>query len=115
MATTDEIEIRKPGGFTLKFIEKISKNKFLSIETIEEAFRKLENEGIITYDIINGELQELPDDLVAFENVGWIEFSGNEQKVRLTPKGIKSIEQTTIPFNAIHQFEKVVQDITSQN
>ncbi len=82
---------------------------------MEEAFRKLEKEGIITYDIIGKEPQELPDDLATFADVGWIELSGNKQKVRLTSKGIKSIDQMIMPFDAISQFEKVVQDIMNQN
>ena len=83
---------------------------------MEEAFRKLEKEGIITYDIIDKEPQELPDDLATFADVGWIEFSDDrQQEVRLTPKGIELIEQIIIPLNAISQFEKVVRDIMNQN
>ena len=115
MANKDKIEIGKPGGFALKFLDKISKGKFLSIETIEEAIRKLEKEGIITYDIINEEPQELPDDLTTFADIGLIEFSGNKQKVRLTPNGTETIEQMIIPLDAISQFEKVMQDIMNQN
>ncbi len=86
-----------------------------SADILEEAFRKLEEEDIITYNIINKKPQKLPDDLATFTDIGWIEFSGNEQKVRLTPKGIKSIDQMIIPLDTISQFEKVVQDIINQN
>ena len=100
----------------MKFLRRISeKNNFLSVDVLKEAFGKLEGEGIITYDIISKEPQELPDDLANFANVGWIEFSGDKQKVRLTPNGIKSIDQMIMPLDAIPQFEKVMQDIMSQN
>ena len=116
MANEDEIEIRKPGGFALKFLRAIpEKDNFLNVDVLEEAFRKLEKEGVITYDIIDKEPQELPDDLAIFADIGWIEFSGDEQEVRLTPNGIESIDQMIMPLDAISQFEKVVQDIMNQN
>ena len=113
---SDKIEIKKPGGFLLKFLRGIpEKDNFLSVDVLKEALGKLEGEGIITYDIIDKEPQELPDDLATFADIDWIEFSGNKQKVRLTSNGVKSIDQMIIPPDAISQFEKVMQDIMSQN
>ncbi len=116
MANKNEIEIRKPGGFVLKFLRRTpEKDNFLSVDVLKEAFRRLEKEGIVSYDIINEEPQELPDDLATFVDVGWIEFSADKRKIKLTPKGIRSIDQVIMPLDAIIPFEKVVQDIMSQS
>jgi hypothetical protein len=112
--TKDKNEIVKPGGFTLMFIKKISektKRNFLSISILDKAFCMLEKEGIITYDIIREKAQELPEDLIAFSNVKWIELSN--EKVKLTPKGINILEKSKLPSRAVIPFEKVVKDIVA--
>ena len=119
MATsTIGYEIGHPGGFVLKFLSKLTtRRSFLDIKILEEAFVKLEEmeDGIITYDIIDREPQELPEDLTNFTRIGLIKLHQKKPKIKLTEKGLEWAAKSTLPAKVIIPFEKVVQDIMSQN
>lgn len=112
--TNETDEIRKPGGFAMMFLNRISAAKPMNIEILEKAIRKLEENNVITYDIVDGKPIELFDDLLAFADVGWIKFHPPDAHIQLTSKGVLIIERLKLPSKAIAPFEKVVQDIISQ-
>ena len=111
---TIKYEIGHPGGFVLKFLSELTtRRSFLDTEVLEEAFVRLEEDGIITYDIIDGKPQELPEDLIDFIKIGLIKLHQKKPKIKLTEKGLEWAEGSILPTKAIIPFEKVVQDIMS--
>lgn len=119
----DMMEVNLPGGFLLATIGKITERshnlsndivderEMIKIEYIQEKMKLMGQKGVITYKFDENptrlETSDFFDDLILFEEIGWIKNDFTNPHCKLTKKGLNLFKKLEVPDSVKAKFDSV--------